>query len=215
MEKQNPCKQRCIGILLCPVLWTQSNSFGKGISSPWKGSTLTLSFCWPIEHLPEKKPRWDKEELQAGAKEAAPGTAGQEGLSGLMWPFGQLRGFQSPDKPDRLWGKGWGQWQGSCCFWELERAELLLPAATAASSSPPSPLMAAEVSNSLLQVFLTSLIQPSPPLDPQTTIIMAETAWPWLLPSPSVFRQQMALEEPMCEAFSCALTTALIMQHCH
>lgn len=44
---------------------------------------------------------------------------------------------------------------------------------------------------------------------------MAETAWPQLLSSLSIFRQQMALEVLMCEAFSCALTTALIMQHCH
>lgn len=136
-----------------------------------------------------------------------PGVADSEGLAEQSQPFWQVHLCQGPGKSGR-------SQRCDCYFWEMERGDLFLSAVTFGFSILPT-LWWQQRHPTQFSRTLSSDHWSSPPPDPQTTITVAETAWPWLLSSPSTFRQQMALKLLMCETFSRVLTTALIMQHCH
>lgn len=87
----------------------------------------------------------------------------------------------------------WGQY--GCWLWEVERRSVSL-------GSKSCLLQLSQLSGDSKGIqalyfktpFFRSLIQSSPPPDPQTRLIIAEPAQPWLLSSPSIFRQQMVPE---------------------
>lgn len=118
-------------------------------------------------------------------------VAGWEERAKQSWPFQLFCLCQSP----KSWAGCclWGQY--GCWLWEVERRPVNL---SNKSCLLQLPQLSGE--STCIQVlyfkapFFRSLIQSSPPPDPQRSVSNAEPAQPWLLSSPSIFRQQMAPE---------------------
>lgn len=85
-----------------------------------------------------------------------------------------------------------GNTAAGCERW---RGDLFISAIKAVFSNSPNSLVRANAYRLYFKApFFRSLIQSSPPPDPQRSVSIAEPAQPWLLSSPSIFRQQMAPE---------------------